>query len=119
MISFVRIELSGMRFYAFHGVHDIEAVRGGVFEVDVSLQCRVLPGALESDELAGTMDYEQVWSLVEARMAKRARLLEHLAADIVSSLKKIDSIMSGTVTIRKLNPPFGGMCMHVSVTLDF
>jgi 7,8-dihydroneopterin aldolase/epimerase/oxygenase len=119
MSQIVRIELNGLRFFAFHGVHPFEAKTGGVFEVDVRIECRVEASALVSDDLSGTVDYEKVRRIVAERMERRAQLLEHLASDIVISLKSIENVMAGEVCVKKLNPPLGGSCKDVSVTLSF
>jgi 7,8-dihydroneopterin aldolase/epimerase/oxygenase len=117
--AFTQIRLSDMTFYARHGVHAQEKIRGNVFKADVWVKAELKPEAWWEDELSGTLDYSLIWQVVSEEMDQPAQLLEHLAQRIVSRLKTLPGVIQGEITLRKENPPFGGNCREVSVTFAF
>lgn len=113
-----KIELEGMRFYAFHGVSPQERTVGNWFVVTLSLTVP-LRVAAESDELADTVNYAEVYESVNEEMKIPSRLLEHVAGRILYALRKrFPPVRSVRVKVAKLNPPFGGDVQSASVTLE-
>ena len=109
-----RIALRGMRFYARHGVFEQEAQVGGYYTVDV---CFALPSLAptETDELADTVNYAEVYDCVRAEMDRPSRLIEHVAGRILRALRAYRSDLSVAVT--KHHPPLGGEVADAMVTL--
>ncbi|HEX5624466.1 MAG TPA: dihydroneopterin aldolase, partial [Saprospiraceae bacterium] len=69
--------------------------------------------------LKDTIDYQDVYRLIAAEMARPQGLLENLALTLVNQLKTFDSrILGGRIRIRK-NPQLGGPLDGVSIALDF
>jgi dihydroneopterin aldolase len=58
-----RILLTGLAFYAHHGVSAEEQERGQVFTVDVTVEAE-LHRAGHTDDLADTVDYRDLYSRV-------------------------------------------------------
>lgn len=76
------IEISGLRVFGHHGVHQAERERGQTFVVDVGLDLDVSVAAA-SDDLAETVDYAALAGRVADAVADtRFRLLEALAGHI-------------------------------------
>jgi dihydroneopterin aldolase len=107
-----RIVLRGIRAWAHHGVLAHEADLGQEFLVDVALHVDLrAPG--DSDDLADTVDYGAVATLVHDRVTgPRHDLVEAVAADVAAAvLAHDDRIDAVDVTIHKPAAP-------VSVALD-
>ncbi|MCC8170690.1 MAG: dihydroneopterin aldolase [Parabacteroides sp.] len=113
-----KIELEGMRFYAFHGVSPQERTVGNSFVVTLSLTVPV-QAAVESDELAHTVNYAEVYESVNEEMKIPSRLLEHVAGRILYALKKrFPQVTTACIKVSKQAPPFGGEVRSASVILE-
>ncbi len=113
------ITLDRMQFYAHHGAFEQERLVGNDFEVSLRIEYP-LDRAAESDNLADTLNYAEVYDIVAAEMAVPSQLLEHVAGRIARSLRsRYPLIGSGTVTVAKLTPPFKCQMASVAVTLEF
>ena len=112
------IELSGMKFHAFHGCLPRERERGAEYLVD--FKCRLdIAAAAASDNLEDTLDYGRIYSLVSARMAVPSNLLEKVASDIADSIQsEFPRIQWFSVRVAKLNPPTDGPCEYSAVTVE-
>lgn len=112
------IRLVNCAFFARHGVHDEEQRMGQRFYVDAEL---TVDGgdALENDRIAGTVDYGQAFSLIEAIViGKRRYLIEALALDIARALSdRFPQIVRAEITVRKPSAPVSGVLDHVEVRL--
>lgn len=102
------IELTGMRFKAFHGCLPEERRDGNVFVVDFSCLYDISRAAA-SDDLADTLDYGCIYDIIAAEMAKPSNLLENVAARIIKAVSEAHpEIISMTVSVAKRNPPVNG-----------
>lgn len=84
--SDTRIELHGLRLDAAIGVYPHEHARRQPLDIDLAL---TLDGTLaaRSDELAHTIDYDEVVRCLEALLAARHyQLLEHLSQVMLDAL---------------------------------
>jgi 7,8-dihydroneopterin aldolase/epimerase/oxygenase len=114
----VRIELTGMKFFAYHGLYDHEREKGSWFKVDVSFDCDAT-NAIQHDSIEGTVNYEEVYQIVKEEMGIPSNLIEHVAGRIHNRLQKEVKGVSKLVTkLYKLEAPLGGPLDHVSVTLN-
>jgi dihydroneopterin aldolase len=112
-----RINVRGMLFLARHGVTLEERLEPQPFEVDVELH-KDLSGASASDELADTIDYSALFSMVGTIVEGQSfRLLESLAGTIA------DAVLAGTdasaveVRVRKPRAPLPGPFETVEVSV--
>ena len=113
-----KIELKGMKFYAYHGVSVQERQVGNIFVVNLLLTAP-LEDAIESDELRFTINYASVYEVVKAEMGIPSNLLENAAGRIMNSLKLNFPVLTQVeIKLTKLNPPFGGDLQSASVILD-
>jgi dihydroneopterin aldolase len=111
------IHIQGMKFYGYHGYYPKERLEGGWYLVDVILETDVT-GAAQNDDIRGTVNYEQIYRLVETQMQNPVSLIEHLAKRIVDSIQyRFAHLSRLEVTVKKLQPPVGGECEWVSITL--
>lgn len=113
-----RINLSGMEFFAYHGHLAEEQILGNKFIVDLMFEADTSQ-AEESDELSGTINYQEVYNLVKMEMMTTSHLLEHIGSRIVDTVyEAFPSIEKLEVTVSKLHPPLNGKVDRVSVTIS-
>jgi len=114
----VKVALQGVRFFAFHGFYPEEQVLGNHFVVDVEV------GFLQqhhftNDEIAHTVNYEQLYNVVAEQMKQPRKLLETVVQAIIDDLKTtypfVETICVG---LKKLNPPLPGIvdCSFIEIT---
>ena len=100
------IALEGMEFYAYHGYYPEEQVIGGQYSVDVYLTTN-FEVAAEKDELSGTINYETVFAITQQVMQKPAKLIEHVAHQILTQIIALKADLKHVkVRVSKWNPPF-------------
>lgn len=111
------ITLSNLRFHAFHGVLPQERLVGN----DYLLTLRVgydVSRAMESDQVADTLNYAEVYQVASAEMAVPSSLLEHVAARIGGKLfERFPDITSIAIRLTKRNPPMGAYGDGASIEL--
>lgn len=112
------IEVNGIKVYAYHGCLPEEAGIGGHFRVDVSVRGD-FSKAETSDELADTVDYGRVTAIVQEQLSVRSKLIEHVAARILSGLKA-EWPQHGPWRVRlvKERPPIEGDVEAAAITLE-
>lgn len=114
----IKIELLGLEFYAYHGVYEEERDKGNTFIVNLAVTGD-FEKAVQDDQLAGTVDYEALYSLVKDEMAIPSNLLEHVVGRIRSAIRaKFEKIKSIEISVEKMNPPIGGNLKSTRVTLS-
>lgn len=102
------IRLSGMRFYARHGVQEDERELGQTYRVDVALAYD-LSRAARSDALADTIDYGAVFASVRQVVEGEPRkLIERVAEDVARRLLADTPATTVRVRVRKPHPPIAG-----------
>lgn len=110
-----RIELEGMKFYAFHGHYPVEKEVGNEFIVDLTIEVDSRKAG-ETDDLANALNYQLAYEIVKAEMAKKSDLLENVATRILDRLFiRFPEIRNSQIKVSKLNPPMGGEIKKVSV----
>ena len=106
-----------MEFYAYHGCFKEEQIIGTRFLVDLYLETDTAE-AEKSDELADTVNYQEVYLLVKKEMEIKSSLLEHVGRRILNAVKEsFPQVKSAELKISKMNPPLGGKINNVSLTL--
>jgi len=74
--------------------------------------------AVESDQVADTINYAEVYQLVAKTMSEPVDLVEHLAGVIGERLfQRWPQIEAIDVTVIKLNPPMGADCQGAGIEL--
>jgi 7,8-dihydroneopterin aldolase/epimerase/oxygenase len=112
-----RIAVRGMLFLARHGVTLDERLEPQPFEVDVELH-KDLSSASSSDELADTIDYAALFSLVGTIVEGQSfRLIESLAGTIADSVLAETDATAVEVRVRKPRAPLPGPFETVEVVI--
>lgn len=113
-----KVVLEGLEFHAYHGVYPDERSSGNKFEVDIIVNTLFDESAFH-DDLSGTINYEDVYTIVKKEMEKPSKLLETVAHAIAEEiLRKFSSASKAEVSISKFNPPIGGVCRKAKVSVD-
>lgn len=101
------IFLNDVRLYAFHGVLGQERRVGGEYSVSMRVHYNIYK-AMESDDVADTLNYAQLLDIVKREMARPSNLLEHVVGRIGRAVfKDFPQAESIDLTLIKLNPPMG------------
>lgn len=112
------IALKGMRFHSFHGYYTEEQSVGNHYEIDVTVDYDLPLDGL-NDDLNRTINYENIYKICKAQMARPSRLVETVAQNILGEIrKKIGSGGHCKVSIRKLNPLLGGLVDHALIEIE-
>lgn len=115
MESFIYI--NKVRARAFHGVLPQERTVGGDYEVSLRVAYD-FSRAMESDDVADTVNYAELLDIVRQEMAVPSNLLEHVAGRIAKAVKKrFPQVTAVDVQLTKLNPPFGMLTEGAGVEL--
>ena len=113
--TYIRIEK--LRFRAFHGVLPQERSVGGDFVVTLRVGYP-FETAMQSDNVADTLDYSAVYKTIRYEMAQPSQLLEHVAGRIVKTLlRDFPQITSIDLWLTKVTPPMGADCEGAGVEL--
>ena len=111
------IELKGLRFTAKHGVLPQERVVGGEYVVSVRVGCN-LEKAVVSDDVKDTLNYAELYQIINKEMQTPSCLLEHVAGRIGESiLTAFPQALSVEIEITKRNPQMGADCDGATVFL--
>lgn len=108
-----KIKLENIRVYGFNGCIDEESKIGTDYLINIELT--TVNTSYKTDDLTETVDYCQVYAIVEEESRNRYNLIETLAHKILQRLKNLSNIESCIVEIKKLNPPINGDVASVSV----
>jgi len=113
--TYVRIEK--LRIRALHGVLPQERTVGGDYEITLRIGYP-WQQAMESDNVADTLDYAAVYELVKREMTLPSQLLEHVAGRLVKALlHDFPQITSIDLWLTKLVPPMSADCAGAGVEL--
>lgn len=101
------IYLKDIHCYAYHGVAPLENIIGNEYIINLKLKVDISK-AYQTDEVADTVNYADVHSIIKAEMAIPSKLLEHVAGRIVQKLfDEIPAIEEIQFYLSKRNPPMG------------
>jgi 7,8-dihydroneopterin aldolase/epimerase/oxygenase len=113
------ILLRGMVFEGRHGATEEERADAQAIEVDVELEAD-LRRAGESDDLAQTVDYGEVFEVCRVVVEDHSfRLLEAIAEGIARDvLTRFTAVEAVAVTVRKPGVPIDGVLEHAAVCIE-
>jgi len=113
-----KIFFQGMSFYAYHGAFPEENRLGQRFIVDLELILPLRPAA-QQDDLSQTVNYAEVYQLVEQEVTQHTvKLIETLAENIASRLlHSFPQLAEVSVRVTKPDPPIPGHYQAVGVEI--
>lgn len=111
------VSLEGLEFKAYHGFYDEERKRGNRFNCDVSIELKSFDS--NDDNIFDTINYEDVYAIIDEEMNKTCKLIETVAYNIIERLRHLDKVTGAKVKIYKLNPPLVGIASRAVVEMKF
>ncbi len=104
------IYLKNVRLHAYHGVLPQERTVGNDYVVNLNVEYD-FSHAMQTDDLAHTVNYAELYQLIKEEMAIPSSLIEHVAGRIGHRIfSTYPAIHKLTIDITKENPPFGADC---------
>lgn len=112
------VKVKNIRVYAYHGCLLEEGKIGSEYRVDITVKAN-LSKSTKTDNLADTVDYVHLNTIVKQEMAIRSNLLEEVAGRIIDRFfAEIPLIDKAIVAVSKINPPIGGNVAMVTIELS-
>jgi len=103
-----KMQLQGLKFYGYHGVHDAEQQLGQRYIVDLEVELDLRTAGL-SDDPNDTVNYSHIYQVVKKIMEGPARkLLENVAESIATCVLEDFDIQSVRVKVMKPEVPIKG-----------
>ena len=110
------ISLHGLEFKSKIGLFDFEKENGNTFIVNVSIDVDKIT---YDDSIEGTVDYSNLFSIIDGEMSKEYNLIETVAYKISSNIhSQIKNIKLCKLEIIKKNPPIDGNVDNSSFILE-
>ena len=104
MADLFTISLNNVRFRAYHGLYPEERQKGNDFVVNMQVSFIPVSGSVLS--LEDTIDYAELFEIINAIMQQPVDLLETLLQTITNNVaKQFPQIKRIDVSVEKLNPP--------------
>lgn len=111
------IYLPGQRYYGYTGALPEEQVLGQWFQVDLRLWLD-LEAAIQTDDLAQTLDYREIIAQIKTLFAtKRFSLVEKLAGEIAAIGLEFPAVESVEVHLTKLAPPISDYTGQITIQI--
>lgn len=111
-----KIDIRGLRLYAYHGFYPEENKLGQEFKIDLLLTVKHSP-SLDVDKL--DLSY---WDVVETTKklftGKTFKLLETAAQTILEGIKIFPQIREARIHLKKLTPPIPVTVDYVGVIME-
>lgn len=106
-----------MFFYAHHGCFAEEGRIGTRFRLDVTYETDTSK-AQQTDDIADTVSYLDVYQTIKREMQQPSHLLEHVGDRIGEALlREYPAMERVKVRVSKLAPPLGGQLDAVTVEI--
>lgn len=111
------IKLTNMVFYAHHGYYEAERELGQRFELDIEVECDLMP-ASQNDDLKSTIDYRKIYAIAKDTFENyKFKLLETLAEKIAGQILESQVISSVLIRVRKPHVPLKGFLDHIEIEI--
>jgi dihydroneopterin aldolase len=115
----VKVALHNAKFFAYHGFYPQEQVLGNHFLVDVEVEF-LQQHHYTDDEIGHTVNYEQLYSIVQREMQHTRKLLETVVQGIIDGVKEtFPHLETIRASIKKLNPPLPGEVGHSFIEITY
>lgn len=109
------ISVEKLRIHACHGVMAQEREVGADFLVTIRVHYNIMK-AMNTDDVADTLNYAVLCQVVKDEMAVPSKLLEHVAGRICRAVfSRFQQATGIELKLTKLNPPMGADCEGASV----
>ena len=108
------IQLKGVNFFAFHGLHEEEGKTGNEYEVDLAV--KYIAAVKKTTRIEETINYVRLFEIVKQEMEQPRNLLETIAMAITEKIQEqFSQVKEIEVRINKKNPPISNFSGSVAV----
>ncbi len=111
------VSLEGVDFFAYHGFYDEERKKGNTFICDVSVELKSFDSL--DDNIDDTVNYEEIYKIVEEEMQQTKKLIETVALHIIKRIQELTNVTAAKVRLHKLQPPMDGKIKKAVVEMQF
>jgi len=111
------VSLEGLKFFAYHGFYDEERKKGNDFVCDVSVELKSFD--TKEDNIYDTVNYEDIYEIVNAEMKNTRKLIETVAYHIIKRIQELDNVTAAKVRLHKMRPPIKGEVEKAVVEMRF
>lgn len=111
------VSIQGLTFWAHHGFYDEERKKGNNFICDVYVELKSYDSL--DDNIYDTVNYEDIYEIVEDEMRKTKKLIETVAYSVIKRIQNLENVTGGRVRIHKLKPPLKGEVEKAVVEMQF
>jgi dihydroneopterin aldolase len=113
-----KVQVNGIKLYAYHGCLPEEAKIGGHYIVNVEVTTNYSK-SFETDDLGDTVDYVTINKIVSEEMAIRSKLIEHVGNRILKRFKKeLKGVEKAFIEVVKICPPINGDVENVAISIE-
>ncbi len=114
------IQLRDVMLYSNHGVLPEESITGNQYRVNVRLRIDASHFDADKDDLASTVSYAEVFSILRSIMSIRVQLLETIAMKFAIEVRKLwPNVKNGWIEIVKIAPPIPNLIGEAGVRYEF
>jgi dihydroneopterin aldolase len=111
------VALKEVKCHAFHGYYPEENLIGCDFVIDAEV---TFSPDSDTENLAKTVNYEVLNSIIQKEMANTQKLLETVVKNILDHImENYPFVKTAKVGIKKLHPPMPGQIGHSFVALSY
>ncbi|RYD73629.1 MAG: dihydroneopterin aldolase [Sphingobacteriales bacterium] len=111
------VALKDVKCFALHGYYPEEQIIGNHFIIDLDTE---FTSQGFDDELAQTVNYEDLNTIIREEMKNTQKLLETVLNNIISKVIELYPFVDTVnVSMKKLNPPMPGQIGHSFVKLSY
>lgn len=112
------VALRDVRFFSPIGYYEEERLLGNEFFVDVFVYFPFRNP--DAEDLSNTVNYEELFQLLQEVMGKERKLLESAAEEVLLGIReRYVFVEEARVSIRKTTPPFGHDQVETVVSLHY
>ncbi|MDR3713901.1 MAG: dihydroneopterin aldolase [Puia sp.] len=112
----VTVQLHNLIFSGRHGVFQEEQLTGNTFEVDLDVMYDDRDHPF--DNLASTINYVELYQIVQQRMQEKVPLLEKICEGIIQKISsRYPFVYQISVSVFKLQAPIGNFQGKAGVTM--
>lgn len=113
----ITLHLEKLRFFAYHGLYELEKRIGNEFELDVLLAFKQEKPLVQ--HINDTINYAIVFDIIKEEMQQPRELLETFISELALRLKNnFPQICKTNITIYKRTVPIEGITGRVGVALE-
>jgi len=112
-----RVSIEGLQFFAYHGFYDEERKQGNDFVCDVQVELKSFDSM--EDNIYDTVNYEDIYRIVEEEMKITRKLIETVAFNIIEKIKLLNHVTGAMVKISKIRPQLDGKVDRAVVEMKF